>query len=464
MLLRWFRSVNPVELPPGTTVSLDFRVLSFAAALSVISAITFGLFPAWRASHVDLNSALKSGERGLSAGRSAQRASRTLVILQIALSLMLFVGAGLLSASLWRMAATPLGYRTDHVLTATVNLPKEQYADADVRSRFAANFEQKVSALPGVAAVAVASSLTPKFDNPISVEGDASKFSASGVTTQDVGPSFFDVMRIPLAQGRVFGTQNRKDGQQVAIVNEALASKYFPNANPIGHAIKLSRVDDGSQPWLTIVGVAANVKTTSVFQQMGYVEQPAVYRPLAQDPPASLELMVAAESSPLELAAAIESQLASLDRGLVLGGVTTINATLSAELAQPRFRAALFGGFAVLALLLAAVGLYGVMTQMVAQRRRELAIRIALGANRGQVLNRIFRETFILAATGILLGLIGSAIAARAMASLLYEVQPENAGVLAVSSAVLLLTAFLASWNPARSAAKLDPMQTLRSE
>jgi ABC-type antimicrobial peptide transport system permease subunit len=166
----------------------------------------------------------------------------------------------------------------------------------------------------------------------------------------------------------------------------------------------------------------------------------------------------------LELAAAIESQLASLDRGLVLGGVATLNETLSAELSQPRFRAALFGGFAILALLLAAVGLYGVMTQMVAQRRREVAIRMAVGASRGQVLNRIFRETFILAAIGIFLGLVGSAIAAHAMASLLYEVRPVNAGILALSSAVLLLTAFLASWNPARSAAKLDPMQTLRSE
>ncbi len=464
VLLRWFRSVNPVELPPGTAVGLDFRVLSFAVALSVISAIVFGLFPAWRASHVDLNSALKSGERGLSAGRSAQRASRTLVILQIALSLMLFVGAGLLSASLWRMASTSLGYRTDHVLTATVNLPKEQYADADVRSRFAANFEQKVSALPGVAAVTLASSLTPKFDNPISVEGDASKFSASGVATQDVGPSFFDVMRIPLAQGRVFGSQDRKDGQQVAIVNEALASKYFPHANPIGHAIKLSRADDSSQPWLMIVGVSANVKTTSVFQQMGYVEQPAVYRPLAQDPPTSLALMVVAQGSPAGLTGSIEDQLASLDRGLVLGGVATMNDTQSAVLSQPRFRAVLFGGFAALALLLAAVGLYGVMAQMVARRRRELAIRMALGANRGQVLNRVFREAFVLAATGIVLGVVASTIEVRALTGLLYEVSPENAGIFALSSAVLLLTALLASWNPARSAAKVDPMQALRSE
>src|SRR5277367_1540612 len=177
---------------------------------------------------------------------------------------MLFVGAGLLSASLWRMASTPLGYRTDHVLTATVNLPKENYADAGAKSGFAGNFERKVSALPGVEAVTEASSLTPRFDNPISVEGNASRYSANGVATQGVGANFYEVMHIPLAQGRVFDTRDRKDTQPVAIVNEALASRYFPHDSPIGRAIKLSRADDPSQPWLTIVGVVATIKTTSV--------------------------------------------------------------------------------------------------------------------------------------------------------------------------------------------------------
>jgi predicted permease len=464
LMMQWFRSVNPVELPPGNVVSLSLRVVVFAATLGAGSALAFGLLPAWRSSQVDLNAALKNRERGIGPGLTAQRTSRTLVVMQIALSLMLFVGAGLLAASLWRMASTPLGYRTDHILTATVNLPKEHYADADTKSRFAVTLEQRVSTLPGVAAMAEASSLTPTGDDPLSVEGDPSRFSAGGVATQGVGTNFFDVMRIPFAQGRVFDTQDRKDTRQVAIVNMALANRYFPHINPIGRAIKLSRGDDPSQPWLTIIGVVADIKTTTVFQEMGYIEQPTVYRPLSQTAPASLALMVVAEGSPMGLAGGIEEQLASLDRELVLAGVATMNDRQSAILSQPRFRTVLFSSFALLALVLAAIGLYGVVAQMAAQRRRQFAIRIALGATRRQVLSSVYREALALAGIGIVLGLIGSAIGVRVLAGLLYDTRPENASIFVLCSVVLLLTALLASWIPAWRAAQVDPMQALRTE
>ncbi len=463
LILDWFRSVNPVELPPGNVVALDWRVLLFAAALGMGSAVVFGLLPAWRGSQVDLNSVLKSGERGFGANASTQRTSRALVVLQIALSLVLFVGAALLATSLWRMASTPLGYRTDHVLTATVNLPKAHYADADAKSRFAVNLEQKVSALPGVEAVTEASSLTPMGENPLSVEGD-SMFSAGGIATQGVGSNFFQVMRIPLFRGRAFNTQDRKDTQQVAIINQALASKYFPHTNPLGRTIKLSRADDPSQPWLTIIGVVADIKTTTVFQEMSYVEQPTVYRPLTQDAPSSVALMIVTEGGPLGLVGGIEAQLASLDRDLVLVSVATMKDKQSAVLSQPRFRTVLFGSFAALALVLAVVGLYGVLAQRVAQRTREIAIRMALGASRGAVLSSILREAVVLAGMGILGGVLVSTIAVRALAGMLYGVRPENAGMFALSSVILALTALLASWIPARRAASVDPMQALRNE
>jgi len=462
LLIHWFRSVNPVELPPGSDVSLSLPVLLFAATLGAASVLLFGLFPAWRSSEVDLNAALKDRERSTNAGGGARSTSRTLVVLQIALSLMLFVGAGLLAASLWRMASTPLGYRTDHILTATVKLPKE--ADADVKSRFAMAFAQKVSTLPGVAAMTEASEVTPMGENPLSVEGDPSRYSAGGVASQAIATNFFDVMRIPFAQGRMFDSRDRSETQPVAIVNLALANKYFPHVNPIGRAIKLSRADDPSEPWITIIGVVADIKTTTVFQEMGYIEQPTVYRPLAQAAPASLALMVVADGSPMGLVAGIEEQLASLDRELVLSGVTTMSDRESAMFSQPRFRTVLFGSFALLALVLAVIGLHGLLAQMVGRRRRQLAIRMALGASRGRVLSSVLREALALAAIGIGLGIVGSVIGVRVLAGLLYDTRAESAGMFVLCSAVLLLTAFVASWYPAWRAASIDPIQALRTE
>ena len=462
-MIHWFRSANPVELPPGNVVALDWRVLLFAALLGVGSAIAIGLIPAWRASGVDPNFVLNNGERSVGRDVSAQRTSRALVVMQMALSLMLFVGAGLLAASLWKMASTRLGYRTDGVLTAKINLPKEHYEDADARSRFAARLAEKISALSGVEAVAAASSFTPMGENALSVEGDAG-FSPGGIATQSVSPGFFAAMEIPVFRGRVFDTQDRKETQQVAIVNEALANKYLPHGDPIGRAVKLSRADDASQPWLRIIGVVGDIKTTTVFQEMGYIEQPAVYRPLTQDPPASLSLMVLTKEIPSGLVGGIEQQLASLDRDLPLASVTTMKDQQSAVLSQPRFRTVLFGSFAALALVLAIVGLYGVLVQLVARRTREIAVRMALGASRRMVLVSVIREALILAAAGLVLGVAGSAFGVRVLTGLLYQVRAENAAMFALAAGILMLAALLASLNPAWRAASVDPMQSLRSE
>ena len=464
VILQWFRSVNPVELPPGNVISLNWRMLLFAALLGIGSVVIFGLMPAWHASRADLNSVLRNGERGIGASASARRTSQFLVVAQIAISLMLFVGAGLLAASLWKMASTQLGYRTSQVLTATVNLPEERYTDADARSRFAASFAGSISGLPGIEAVATASTFTPRGENPLSIQGDPSKFSTGGIANQSISPNFLGTMQIPLFRGRVFDTQDKKDSRQVAIINEALAKKYFPDSDPVGRTIKLSRADDPSRPWLTIVGIVANIRTTTVFQEMGYVEQPAVYRPLTQDPPASLALMVVTAEKPLKLVGGMQDHLASIDRDLVLGDLGTMRARQSAVLSQPRFRALLFGSFAGLALLLAVVGLYGLLAQMVVQRTREIAIRMAVGASRQAVLLNIFRQAIALATLGIALGVAASAVAVHALAGMLYGVRAENTLMFVVASAVLMLTAFAASWNPAWRAANVDPIQALRAE
>lgn len=271
-------------------------------------------------------------------------------------------------------------------------------------------------------------------------------------------------MQIPLFRGRVFDTRDQKNTQQVAIINQALAAKYFTHTDPIGHTIKLSRADDSSNPWLTIIGVVADIKTTTVFQEMGYVEQPTVYRPLTQDPTASVAVMVITKEGPLELVGEMQQQLASIDHDLVLGDLGTMQARQSASLSQPKFRALLFGSFAGLALLLAVVGLYGVLAQMVARRTREIAIRMAIGASRRDVLSIIFRKALALAALGTVLGVVASAIAVRALAGMLYGIRPEDTGMFVLSSVILTLTALAASWKPAWHAANVDPIQTLRTE
>ncbi|MGB6686921.1 MAG: FtsX-like permease family protein, partial [Terracidiphilus sp.] len=466
-LLRWFRAINPIELPPGNAVVLDWRVLLFAAAIGICAAILFGLLPAWRGSRTDPNAALKSSGSNQSANASAQRASQILVVVQVALSMVLLAGTGLLTESLWKLASTQLGYRTDHVFTASVNLPESQYADTGARSRFAAVFAQRVSALPGVRAVALASSFTPMDISLFSIEGGARNANGNHPETvhvQDVSASYFSGLDIPLLRGRLFDARDAKGAQPAAIVNEALARKYFPDADPIGRAVKLSRADDKAEQWLTIVGVVANVKTTTVFQEMGYVVEPAVYRPLTQNAPASLALMVVAQGSPLDLTSSVQRQLSSIDGGLILSGIETMQAKHAADLSPPRFRTVLAGGFALLALVLAIVGLYGVLSRLVLKRTREIGIRMALGADRERVLRSILRQAFQMTIAGVALGIAGGVVAARLVRGLLYDIRDGGAAEFAGVAAAMLIVALLAAWRPARRAASVDPMQALRAE
>jgi putative ABC transport system permease protein len=466
-LLHWFRAANPIELPPGNAVTLDWRVLLFSAVIGVGSAIAFGLLPAWRGSRTDPNAALKSGGSNQSTHASAQRTSQILVVVQVALSMVLLAGTGLLTESLWKLASTQLGYRTDHVFTASINLPEAHYGDVAARSRFTAVFAQKIAALPGVRTVAFGSSFTPTDIGLFSIEGGANTEKAKHAETvhvQDVSASYFPALEIPLLRGRLFDARDAKGAQPAAIVNEALAKRYFGNADPIGRVIKLSHADDPAEPWLTIVGVVADVKTTTVFQEMGYVVEPAVYRPLTQSAPASLALMVVAQGSPLDLTSSVQRQLSSIDEGLILSGIETMQAKHAEDLSPPRFRTALSGGFALLALALAIVGLYGVLARLVARRTREIGIRMALGADRERILRSILRRAAALAAAGVVFGIAGSAIAAHLIRGLLYGIRAGGAVELAAVAAAMQLVAILAAWQPARHAASIDPMKALRTE
>jgi predicted permease len=464
-LLHWFRAATPIELPPGTAVTLDWRVLLFAAAAGILSALAFGLFPAWRGSRINLNVELSAGGKGQTSAVPAQRVSHSLVVIQVALSTVLVAGAGLLTESLWKLASTPLGYRTDHLFTARVDLPPERYKEEDARSRFAAAFATSTATLPGVQDVAVASDFTPAEGAPFSIAGDKTSQTVSAmVAIQDVSANFFSSLGIPLSRGRVFDTRDGKDTQPVAIINQALAKRFFPTMDPLGQAIKLSRADDPHEPWLTVIGVVANIKTTTVFREMGYTEEPAVYRPLTQSAPATLAFLIGLAGRPPDLASEVQQKLSEVDHDLLLRDIDAMQSRHAAALSQPRFRTLLLSGFALLAAVLAMVGLYGVLSQLIARRTRDIGIRMALGADRGRIVRAILSQACLMTVIGVFLGAASAAVAMRLLSGMLYGIHAEGAAEFAAAAATMLLVAVLASWGPARHAASIDPIQTLRSE
>jgi predicted permease len=462
LLIRWFRAASPIELPPGASLSIDWRVLLFSTACGIVSSILFAVFPAWRVTRINPNTALKSSAP--SGAAASPRATSSLVVMQVALSMVLLAGAVLVSESLWKLTSENLGYRTDHLFTAQIDLPQDaSYATPSSRSQFADRLQSQLSAIPGLLSVTFGSDYEPRGMNQLSVAGQLENQS-SNVATQDIGASGFATLGIPLLRGRTFDARDRSDTQPVAIVNQALVRQYFPNADPLQHVIKLGPSGNPANPWLTIVGVAADVKTTTVFQEMGYIEQPAVYRPLAQSAPLSLTLMIAVSRSPTALVAEVQQRLSALDSNLVLSNVDGLRTEQAAALSQPRFRSILLAGFAGLALTLALVGLYGLLSQSVARRTHDIGIRMALGANRACVLRSILGQACVLSIFGIFIGCAGAAAAIHLVQGMLYGVTAHGTMELSIAAAALLMVALCGASLPAYRAASIDPLVALRYE
>ena len=461
LFIQWFRAANPIELPPGAGLSIDWRVLLFSAVCGIVSSIIFALFPAWRGMRVDPNTALKSSAPSLAA--ASLRATSSLVVIQVALSMVLLAGAVLISESFWKLTSENLGYRTDHLLTARIDLPQDTYASPTARTQFADRLQSRLSAIPGALSVSLGSDYVPRGMNQLSVAGQPENQSFN-VATQDIGASGFSTLGIPLLRGRAFDARDRNDTQPVAIVNQALARQFFPGADPLQHAIKLGPAGNPAHPWVTIVGVVADVKTTTVFQEMGYVEQPALYRPLAQSPPPSLTLMMAVSGSPTSLVADVQQRLSALDTNLVLSNIDGLRAEQAAALSQPRFRSVLLAGFAGLALTLALVGLYGLLSQSIARRTHEIGIRMALGADRARILRSVLGQACALAIVGIFIGVTAAAATIHLVQGMFYGVTAHGAVELSVAAAALLIVAILAAGCPAFRAASIDPLLALRNE
>jgi putative ABC transport system permease protein len=470
--LRYFLAVQPVEFPigaPAASVSLDWRVLAFAATLAVIAAVLSGLLPALQASRLQLHDLLKQGGRGGSAGRAERRSRNLLVVLEVALSLALLAGAALLIESLFRLRAEPLGYPTDGLLIARLDLPKAAYPDLAGRLLFRDRLMQSLAAIPALEAAV-------RSGRPVHAEaaGGRAARETGFIAAALIFPEYFHVTGLPLAAGREFGPLDTAQSQPVAIVDREFAHRYFADQNPLGKPIRLPDLGSNS-PWRTVVGLTGNIKETNSFDEMHWKVQPHVYVPFPQSEPGGGRQLVVmmragrrwlgADDRPLDtLVAALRRAVGQVDPKLPLSEVVSMRQFLSEQaFSKPGFRAALLGVFAALALLMAAIGLYGVLSQLVAERRREMGVRMALGASPSNVVGLVVRRSLLLTALGIVLGSVTAIAGMRLLRSFLLT-GPGRPLVLAGVAALMLAIALVAAAAPAWRAARIDPAVALREE
>jgi predicted permease len=394
---------------------------------------------------------------------------KALVVAEVALSLSLLVGAGLLIQSVERLASVPLGFRTDRVIAMPITLPRWAYSTGRQRAQFYRGILYNTTFIPSVVSSAFASSLPPdgRFGAyAMAVAGRPEPNAATAVL--DVGqasisPEYFRVMGVPLELGRLFEDADGEERPAVAIVNEAVAREYFPHENPIGKWIKL-RERESDRPWMTIVGVVANEKGQDFFHPMSWKDTPMVFRPVSQDPPSRLYLVIRTPADKMSPAATIQTQIAIFDNTVPVGEVQTMNERLTRTLSYPYLRAIILAAFAGLSLLLAAIGLYAVLSQLIAQRTKEFGVRMALGAQRSELLKLVIREGMVLTFAGLAVGLAIAASVTGLISSLLYGVKPTDPLTLLAVSLLLVLVTLLAIYIPARRACRVDPMVALRYE
>lgn len=467
--LRYFLAANPVALPPGNAVRIDLRILAFSVLLGVITTLLSGLIPAWRASKTDLHEALKDAARGSSMGGLHSGAARLMAVLEVSLSLVLLAGAGLMIQSVRRMANTPLGFRPDRLLTMSVHLPKEGYSQSDRAHQFFDRLTQRIRGLRGVEGAELSTNgpLASWGSETVEVDGEPSPppdvIVYGDVGRRAVSPGYFRLAGIPLLAGRNFEVRDGAGTEPVAIVNESFVRKHFQHGEPIGRHVRAGFPPD-KHPWLRVVGVVGNTKGPTVFREMALVTSPLLFRPVAQAPENDLEVIVRAAVESRGLHGEIPRQVTALDPDLPVYDVKTVSDAIAQDLKYPKFRANILSLFAGLALLLATVGIYGVVSQIVVSRTREIGIRVALGATRESILRMVARQGILLAGTGAAIGLLASFALMRTLASMLYEVRPGDPLTLFAVTAALVVVAVIASWIPARRAARLDPLAAIRHE
>ncbi|HEY3026114.1 MAG TPA: ABC transporter permease [Pyrinomonadaceae bacterium] len=466
LLAFWFIDAlrsSSVEIPRLDQVRINSPVLLFTAVVTLLTGLLFGLVPALRSARVNVQESLKEGSRG-SAPASHRRVNNAFVIAQFALSLMLLIGAGLLLQSFKKLTSVDPGFKPENVLTARIELPEKKYTDDTQIRGFYQRLLERVQGLPGVRSAGLSSMV------PFGSSGDGNVFTVEGQDPdpdkqlpvawwRDVTPDYFSAMGIPLLKGRTFRDIDNKNGSPVAIVDEKLANTYWPNQDPIGKRIRWGRASWGNS-LMTVVGVVARVKHRRLDEDAKFY----LYQPASQEIVPEMYVAVRTTSNPETLTAALRRQVSDLDPELPLFEVRTMDQAVATSLSTRRLTNILLAGFAATALLLAAIGIYGVTSLNVTGRIHEFGIRIALGATRRDVLSLAVFQGLRLALIGLVFGIGGALLITRFMSSLLFGVSATDPWIFAGVALLLALVALLACYIPARRAMKVDPLVALRYE
>ena len=463
--LNILKSFIPTSISQAQAISLDGKVLIFTALISLVTGLIFGLAPASQASNFNLNDTLKEGGRDSGASSRGHRIRNLLVISEVAVSFLLLIGAGLLINSFLHLLKLDPGYRADHLLTMKVVLSETKYPDKERRAPFFRELIRRVQTLPGVQSVAVASNLPLTYSGdsmPIGIEGraDPPPDQMPDVILRVVSPGYFSTMGIPLVQGRDFTEQDKPDAVRVAVITEKTARHFWPGENPIGKRFKPGLVT-GDSPWREIVGVVKDVR------QNDFAAEPKMQMYMAHEQVGSFvpnAVVVRTSVDPLSVGTAVRKTVWEIDKDQPVSDIRSMEEIVSTAVARQRFSMLLLGVFASLALVLAAVGIYGVMSYSVAQRTREIGIRMALGAQRKDVLKMAVGQGFKLVLIGVAIGLVAAFILTRVMASLLFGVSATDPVTFVAISLVLISVAVLASYVPALRASRIDPMVALRHQ
>ncbi len=454
-------ALKPDNIPRLNEVGVDARVFGFTLAVSLVTGIVFGLIPALHAAKPDLNEALKEGLRGSMGSVAGKRTRSFLVAVEVALSLVLLIGAGLMIKSFLRLQQMNLGFETDHVLAVNLSLSSSRYPEDRQQVAFFQETLERLRSLPGIQSAGATTGL------PLTLNLSGSDFRIEGrpapeagkemiVNTRSVSPGYFGTLGISLIKGRDFSSRDKSDGPAAAVINDDLARIYFPGEDPIGKRITF----DEGESWMSIVGIIGDVR------QLGQDSsaKPEVYFPYLQVAAPSMTLVVRTASNPLNLAAAVKSQIQMIDKDLPIDNAKTMQQLLAESISGRRFNMLLLTVFAVVALVLAIVGIYGLMSYTVTQRTHEIGIRVAIGAQPRDVFRMVIGQGMILALIGVAFGLVGAFGLTRLMTSMLFGVEPTDPATFVSIAALLTGVALVACYIPARRATKVDPLVALRYE